>query len=81
LLKEKVLAHPSLTEEDFMLVLTRKAGESIVIDDQITITVLAIEGSKIRLGVEAPREVPVDRAEVHARRMEFADVDLPASRG
>ena len=66
---------PPLTEEYLMLVLTRKAGESIVIDDQIKITVLDIGGGKIRLGIDAPREVPVDRAEVHARRLEFADVD------
>ena len=62
-----------------MLVLTRKAGESIIIDDQIKITVLSIDGGKIRLGIDAPRDVPVDRAEIHARRLEFVDVDLSVS--
>lgn len=47
-----------------MLVLSRKVGEKIVIDDNITLTVLAIVNGRIRLGVEAPREVPVRRSEV-----------------
>jgi carbon storage regulator len=64
-----------------MLVLTRKASESIIIDDQIKITVLSIDGGKIRLGIDAPREVPVDRAEIHARRLEFVDVELPVPQG
>ena len=38
-----------------MLVLTRKVGEQIVIDDNITVTIVAIEGNKIRLGITAPR--------------------------
>jgi len=52
-----------------MLVLTRHAGEQIVIAGEIVVTVVAIEGSKIRLGIEAPKTVRVDRKEVHARRM------------
>lgn len=47
-----------------MLVLSRKAGESIVIDEQITITVVAIRGDKVRLGIQAPREMPVHRSEI-----------------
>ena len=53
-----------------MLVLTRKIGEQIVIDDNITVTIVAIEGNKVRLGVTAPRSCRVDRAEVHQRRLE-----------
>ena len=48
-----------------MLVLSRKKNESIVINDDITIVVVEIRGDKVRLGVEAPREVPVHRREVY----------------
>ena len=50
-----------------MLVLTRKAGESIVIGSQIRITVLEMQGRQIRLGIEAPSEIPVHRGEVYER--------------
>jgi len=47
-----------------MLVLSRKKNESIVIADTITVTVVEIRGDKVRLGIEAPRDVPVHRQEV-----------------
>ncbi len=47
-----------------MLVLSRKKNESIVINDDVTIVVVEIRGDKVRLGVEAPKEVPVHRKEV-----------------
>ena len=47
-----------------MLVLSRKKNESIVINDDITIVVVEIRGDKVRLGVDAPKEVPVHRREV-----------------
>jgi len=47
-----------------MLVLTRKRNESIVINNDVTIVVVEIRGDKVRLGVEAPKEVPVHRREV-----------------
>ena len=47
-----------------MLVLSRKKNESIVINDDITIVVIEIRGDKVRLGVEAPKEVSVHRREV-----------------
>jgi carbon storage regulator len=53
-----------------MLVLTRKIGEQIVIDDNITVTIVAIEGNKVRVGITAPRSCRVDRAEIHQRRLE-----------
>jgi carbon storage regulator len=56
-----------------MLVLTRNIGEKIVIGDNIQITVVAIKGNKVRVGVEAPDDVRVDRQEVHDRRTEFAE--------
>jgi carbon storage regulator len=48
-----------------MLVLSRKKNESIVINNDIRIVVVEIRGDKVRLGVEAPREVPVHRREVY----------------
>ena len=47
-----------------MLVLSRKSNESIVIDDRITVTVVEIRGDKVRLGIVAPKEIPVHRQEV-----------------
>jgi carbon storage regulator len=55
-----------------MLVLTRNVGEKIVIDGNIQVTVVAIKGNKVRLGIEAPSYVRVDRQEIHERRAEFA---------
>ena len=48
-----------------MLVLTRKASQSIMIGDEIEVSVLAIMGEKVRIGIEAPRQVPVFREEVY----------------
>ena len=51
-----------------MLVLTRRVGEEIVIDDQIRIVVAAVKGDRVRLGICAPATMRVDRQEVHKRR-------------
>ena len=63
-----------------MLVLSRKKNESIVINNDITIVVVEIRGDKVRLGVEAPKEVPVHRREVYdaIRRNEADDAKAPA---
>ena len=55
-----------------MLVLSRKLGQSIVINDDITVTVVEIRGDKVRLGIVAPKEDVVDRQEVHDRKKAFA---------
>jgi carbon storage regulator len=55
-----------------MLVLSRKRDEKIVIGDNIVITVVEVRGDKVRLGIEAPSDVPVHRAEVYARLQEEA---------
>jgi carbon storage regulator len=72
-----------------MLVLTRRVGEEIVIEGDIILTVVSVNGGTIRLGISAPPSVRVDRREVHQRRAEFAagtkhlhqGVDSPVSRG
>jgi carbon storage regulator len=51
-----------------MLVLTRKEGQSVVIDGQIKVVILSIGGSQIRLGIEAPRDVSILRAELSGRQ-------------
>lgn len=48
-----------------MLILTRRIQESIRIDDDVTVTVLAIKGNQVRLGIEAPRDVEVHREEIY----------------
>jgi carbon storage regulator len=50
-----------------MLVLSRRVGQRIVIDDKITIAVLEIRGGQIRLGIDAPKEVPIRREELVAK--------------
>jgi carbon storage regulator len=50
-----------------MLVLSRKRGEGIVIGYDITVTVLATEGGRVKLGISAPSEVPIHREEVYQR--------------
>jgi carbon storage regulator len=48
-----------------MLVLSRKKNESIIINNDIVITIVEIRGDKVRLGIEAPKDVPVHRMEVY----------------
>ena len=48
-----------------MLVLTRKTNQSVMIGDDVEVTVLAVMGDKVRLGIQAPREIPVFRDEVY----------------
>lgn len=51
-----------------MLILSRRVGESIRIGDDITVVVIEIKGSQVRLGVEAPQGVAIDRQEIRARK-------------
>ena len=50
-----------------MLILTRRVGETLVIGDDVTITVLGVRGNQVRIGVNAPRDVSVHREEIYER--------------
>ena len=52
------------------LILTRRVGETLMIGNDITVTVLGVKANQIRLGIEAPKDVPVHREEVYARVQE-----------
>jgi carbon storage regulator len=60
-----------------MLILTRRPQETIRVGDDITITILGVEGNKVRIGIAAPRNVVVDRQEVYDRKQRELEFDLP----
>jgi len=63
-----------------MLILTRRVGETVVIGDDVIVTVLGVKGNQVRIGVKAPRDVAVHREEIFERiKREDDDAGNPAS--
>jgi carbon storage regulator len=62
-----------------MLILTRRAGETLRIGDEVEVTVMAINGAQVRIGIKAPRNVVVDREEIAERKRK--DREALASQG
>lgn len=62
-----------------MLILTRKVGESVLIGNDISITILSVRGNQVKLGVEAPKDVSVHREEIYQRIKQMKDEQLDSS--
>ncbi len=56
-----------------MLVITRKTYETMVIGDEIRITIIEVKGDKVKLGIDAPKDIPVDREEVWLHKKQYGE--------
>ncbi len=60
-----------------MLILTRRVGETLMVGDEVSVTVLGVKGNQVRIGINAPKDVSVHREEIYLRiQKEQGDVDL-----
>ena len=62
-----------------MLILTRRVGETLMVGDDVTVTVLGVKGNQVRIGVNAPKEVAVHREEIYQRIQKEREGDTPNS--
>ncbi|SEI51434.1 carbon storage regulator, CsrA [Allopseudospirillum japonicum] len=61
-----------------MLILTRRVGETLMVGDDVTVTVLGVKGNQVRIGVNAPKEVAVHREEIYQRIQREKEANLAA---
>ena len=70
------LSHTKFMEDRVMLVLSRKAGESIHIDGTIKVTIVRVHGNRVKVGIEAPAEVPIVRSELNDFQVQAQKCEL-----
>ncbi|MDH3560036.1 MAG: carbon storage regulator CsrA [Gammaproteobacteria bacterium] len=64
-----------------MLILTRRVGETLMVGDDVTVTVLGVKGNQVRIGVNAPKDIAVHREEIYDRIKQEHDQDPSSSSG
>ena len=62
-----------------MLILTRRIGETLMVGDEVTVTVLGVKGNQVRIGVNAPKDVAVHREEIYQRIQREKDDESPGN--